>query len=125
MEGGADHFRRVVTCVQLKHPLRHAAEKLLVVHFLKRPGAEHLGLHLTGQGQDGVRFGAKILQKFGYLTRGVSVVDFPPTDQDREALESIMGQLRDHEGAIAGAKAGYLDSLNRLLAEKGANVIGG
>jgi hypothetical protein len=81
-------------------------------------------LRLTGQGQDGVRFEAKLLQKFGYLTGGVSVADFPPTDQDQEVLESLRGQLADHLRALAGVENGVLAALNRLLEERGVPVIG-
>ena len=70
-------------------------------------------LRLTGQGQDGVRFEAKLLQKLVYLTRGVSVVDFPPTDQDREVQRLLHGQLGEH-----------LDSLEALVAEDVANLNG-
>jgi hypothetical protein len=81
-------------------------------------------LRLTGQGQDGVRFEAKLLQKFGYLTRGVSVVDFPPTDQDLEVLESLRRQLADHLRALTGLENGDLAALNRLLEERGVPPIG-
>ena len=41
-------------------------------------------LRLTGQGQDGVRFGATLLQKLGYLTGAISGADFrPPTRSSR------------------------------------------
>ncbi|WP_419164304.1 sialidase [Candidatus Palauibacter sp.] len=57
-------------------------------------------LRLTGQGQDGVRFGARLLQKLGYVIGGLSVADFRPTDQEmevkvilREALEAHLAEL--------------------------------
>jgi len=81
-------------------------------------------LRLTGQGQDGIRFEARLLQKFGYLTRGVSTVDFPPTDQDLEVLESLKRQLADHIRALAGLENGDLAALNRLLEERGVPAIG-
>ncbi|WP_420635195.1 sialidase [Candidatus Palauibacter sp.] len=57
-------------------------------------------LRLTGQGQDGVRFEARLLQKLGYVIGGLSVADFRPTDQEmevrvilREALEAHLAEL--------------------------------
>ena len=41
-------------------------------------------LRQTGQGQDAVRFAARLLSKLGYLTNALSVADFPPTDQEME-----------------------------------------
>ena len=52
---------------------------------------EMVDLRLTGQGQEGVRFEAKLLQKLSYLTRGISVADFPPTDQEME----VKARLRE------------------------------
>ncbi len=81
-------------------------------------------LRLTGQGQDGVRFGAKLLQKFGYLTGGVSVADFPPTDQDLEVQRILHDQLDDHLRALAAIEAGDLAELNALLLAKEIGIIG-
>jgi hypothetical protein len=117
--------------VQLENLIRFAEDEDLLAMAREAARAyedlqmQMVDLRLTGQGQDGVRFEAKLLQKFGYLTRGVSVADFRPTDQDQEALESIMGQLQEHEGAVEEAEGRYLEPLNALLAERGANLIGG
>jgi len=82
-------------------------------------------LRQTGQGQDAVRFEARLLQKFGYLTRGVSVVDFPPTDQDLEVLEVLHTQLEEHLRAVDAMVSGELAAFNDLLRGKGMDVIGG
>jgi hypothetical protein len=79
---------------------------------------------LTGQGQDGVRFGAQLLQKLGYLTRNVSVVDFPPTDQDMEVQQILRDQLAEHLSAIDALVAGDVADLNALLRSKGMETIG-
>ncbi|HYV96485.1 MAG TPA: hypothetical protein VE967_03425 [Gemmatimonadaceae bacterium] len=61
-----------------------------------------LELRTTGRGQDGVRFGSKLVQKIGYLTNGLQSADFKPTNQqlavqkDLEAkLKALQGQLGD------------------------------
>ncbi len=76
-------------------------------------------LRLTGQGQDGVRFGAQLLQKLGYLTRNVSVVDFPPTDQDLEVQQILHDRLLQHMEALEALVDGDLAALNALLRAKG------
>jgi hypothetical protein len=40
-----------------------------------------IDLRVTGTGQDGVRFGARLLQKFTCLTNGLAGGDDRPTDQ--------------------------------------------
>ena len=82
-------------------------------------------LRLTGQGQDGIRFGATLLQKLGYLTRGVSVADFRPTDQDVEVQRKLNGELGLHMNALDALVAGDVADLNTLLREKGLGIIGG
>ena len=80
-------------------------------------------LRLSGQGQDGVRFGAQLLQKLGYLTRGVSVVDFPPTDQDLEVQRLLHDQLVQHLDALEVLVEGDLAALKALLQAKGLGGI--
>jgi hypothetical protein len=81
-------------------------------------------LRLTGQGQDGVRFGAPLLQKLGYLTRNVSVVDFPPTDQDMDVQRILHDRLGEHLSALDALVAGDVADLNALLKSKGMETIG-
>jgi len=80
-------------------------------------------LRSTGQGQDGVRFGAQLLQKLGYLTRNVSVADFPPTDQDMEVQRLLRDQLAEHLSAIDALVANDVANLNALLRSKGIEII--
>jgi len=85
---------------------------------------EIVDLRLTGQGQDGVRFEAKLLQKLGYLTRNVTAVDFPPTDQDMEVQRTLHDQLGRHLSAVEALVAGDVADLNALLRSKGMEGIG-
>jgi hypothetical protein len=81
-------------------------------------------LRLTGQGQDGVRFGAQLLQKLGYLTRNVSVVDFPPTDQDLEVQRILHTRLNEHLAAVDAVVSGDVADLNDMLRSKGLGGVG-
>jgi photosystem II stability/assembly factor-like uncharacterized protein len=82
-------------------------------------------LRLTGQGQDGVRFEAKLLAKLGYLTRGLALADFRPTDQEKEVQQILHDRLAEHRGALDAIIAGDVAELNAMLREKGVAVIGG
>jgi len=82
-------------------------------------------LRLTGQGQDGVRFEARLLQKLGYLTGNVSVADFPPTDQDLEVQRLLHDRLGEHLRAVDALVAGDVAAFNALLESKGMGGIGG
>jgi photosystem II stability/assembly factor-like uncharacterized protein len=82
-------------------------------------------LRLTGQGQDAVRFEAKLLQKLSYLTGGVSVADFRPTDQDLEVQQLLHDRLGEHLRAVDALIGSELGELNALLRSKGLGIIGG
>ena len=84
---------------------------------------EMVDLRLTGQGQDGVRFEAKLLQKLGYLTGGISVADFPPTDQELEVKARLRDMLRDHLSALDALVEGDMAELNRMLRARGMLIV--
>jgi hypothetical protein len=114
-----DAVRRVeVLRVQLQNLARFSEDEEVdqAVHELAQQLQDlqmvMVDLRLTGQGQDGVRFGAQLLQKLGYLTRNVSVVDFPPTDQDMEVQQILRDRLAEHLSAIDALVAGGVADLN-------------
>ena len=82
-------------------------------------------LRLTGQGQDGVRFGATLLQKLGYLTGAIAVADFPPTDQELEVKALLREQLREHLEALDALVANEVAALNEMLRARGMLIIAG
>ncbi len=49
----------------------------------------------TGQGQDAVRYPAKLLTKINYLAGGLASGDFGPTKQQREVHELFKQQLAE------------------------------
>ncbi|MCG6954645.1 MAG: sialidase [Gemmatimonadetes bacterium] len=80
-------------------------------------------LRLTGEGQDGVRWGAKLLSKVGYLARGLAGGDFRPTDQQVEVQGLLKGRLDEQIGALEGIMTDELGALNQMLRTKGLTVI--
>jgi hypothetical protein len=51
-------------------------------------------VRMTGQGQDGVRWGAKLQGKLVYLANGLMSGDFGPTAQQLEVQKVLQGRLR-------------------------------
>lgn len=87
---------------------------------------ELVDLRLTGGGQDGVRFGSKLIGKLGYLVNGLTTNDFQPTAQQVEVQGILNGQLRQHLTALESLMGTELNALNALLRQKGVpNVVGG
>jgi photosystem II stability/assembly factor-like uncharacterized protein len=80
-------------------------------------------LRATGQGQDGVRFGAKLLQKLGYLTGGLSVSDFRPTDQEVEVQGILHQALLDHLSELETLVRTDVAALNERLRGLGMLII--
>ena len=76
-------------------------------------------LRLTGGGQDGVRFGSKLIAKIGYLANGVAVADFSPTTQHVEVQGILGAELLTALRAIDGLLSSELPPLNQLLDAKG------
>jgi photosystem II stability/assembly factor-like uncharacterized protein len=75
-------------------------------------------LRLTGGGQDGVRFAAKLISRLGYLANGLSNADFAPTDQHGEVQRILNSDLRGHLSALDALFAQDLARLNALLSAK-------
>lgn len=84
---------------------------------------EMVDLRLTGRGQDGVRFGATLLQKLGYVSNGISVADFPPTDQEAEVKVLLNGQLNDYVARLDAYVRDEVGELNQRLRARGLVII--
>jgi hypothetical protein len=84
---------------------------------------ELVDLRLTGQGQDGVRFGAKLLQKLTYLPGGLAGGDFRPTDQQVEVQGLLHAELEEAMRALNALLQTDLAALNDLLRQKGMVII--
>ncbi len=72
-------------------------------------------LRQTGGGQDGVRFGSKLVSKLGYLATGMASGDFRPTDQHDEVRTLLGDQLRSALQRIDALLGTELERFNSLL----------
>ena len=84
---------------------------------------EMVDLRQTGQGQDGVRFGAELLQKLTYLPRGLSSADFRPTEQETEVQALLHVELQEFLRTLEALLQDDLATLNDLLRRKGMVII--
>jgi photosystem II stability/assembly factor-like uncharacterized protein len=80
-------------------------------------------LRQTGAGQDGVRFGSKLISKIGYLANGMSSGDFKPTNQHLEVQQLLAAELRTHLGALNTLRSTELASLNEQLKSRNLPVV--
>ncbi|MBI3792498.1 MAG: sialidase [Gemmatimonadetes bacterium] len=80
-------------------------------------------LRLTGTGQDGVRFGSKLLSKLGYLSNGVNSADFKPTNQHVETQTLLHTEVGDQVRALDQLLQRELGPFNDKLRAKGLPTI--
>jgi hypothetical protein len=75
-------------------------------------------LRQTGTGQDGVRFGSRLISKMGYLSNGVSTSDFKPTNQAVEVQSLLTTENQAAIRALDALLNAELPVLNRTLEGK-------
>ena len=80
-------------------------------------------LRQTGAGQDGVRFGSKLISKIGYLANGMASGDFKPTNQHLEVQQILATELRTHLQTLNTLMTADLAALNDQLKAKNLPVI--
>jgi hypothetical protein len=80
-------------------------------------------LRMTGAGQDGVRYGSKLISKIGYLANGLASGDFKPTSQHLEVQQVLAEQLRTHLAALNALMTGDLAALNDQLRAKNLPIV--
>ena len=73
-----------------------------------------IDLRITGA-QDGIRFAAKLISRFGYLANGVSNADFRPTDQHLEVQTLLAERVRARVADFDAIAAGDLAAFNQML----------
>ncbi len=87
---------------------------------------EHLqNLWLTGRGQDGVRYPARLGGQLVYLARGIASSDFGPTNQQQEVHALFEQQIRTHQSALDQLMRRDLPAFNALLQERGIGSVVG
>ncbi|MCX6550848.1 MAG: sialidase [Acidobacteria bacterium] len=99
---------RVVTDAEVKKAGAALSQKLIDLEMML------IDLRLTG-GQDSIRFGAKLISRFGYLANGLSNADFRPTDQHLEVQKLLAERVRARAAEFDVLAAGDLAAFNQML----------
>jgi hypothetical protein len=122
MEEGADALHRIEAVrVQLEALARvvHDTAVVRATSDLQRKLVDIemnlVDLRLTGGGQDGVRFGSKLLAKLNYLANGMASSDFKPTNQHGEVQKVLNEELKTHLAALDTLFARDVEAFNQLL----------
>jgi photosystem II stability/assembly factor-like uncharacterized protein len=72
-------------------------------------------LRTTGRGQDGVRFGSKLVQKFGYLANGLAGGDFKPTNQQMAVHKDLQDRFKKSQTQLGEVFNRELAAFNDML----------
>ena len=80
--------------------------------------SELIELRLTGRGQDGVRWGSRLLGKLSYLASGLASADFKPTDQQRDVQKDLEQKLQRIASDLDNLMSSDLGTLNTVLRRK-------
>jgi hypothetical protein len=80
-------------------------------------------LRMTGRGQDGVRYPAKIGTQLTYLAGGVAASDFAPATQQQKVGQVLAKQVRDTHAALQSLINTDLAKFNTLLRSRGLKTI--
>ncbi len=109
---------RVLENAEIVKPAQALEQKLIAIQ------QQLLELRTTGRGQDGVRFGARLLSKFGYLANGLASGDFRPTNQQLEVHKVLQAELRKHQTALDALIERDLKTFNEFMRGRGVpNII--
>ena len=110
---------RVVSDAEVKKAGAALNQKLVDLEMLL------IDLRITGA-QDGIRFAAKLISRFGYLASGVSNADFRPTDQHLEVQKLLAERVRARVADFDAIAAGDLAAFNQMLRARNIpNIVGG
>jgi photosystem II stability/assembly factor-like uncharacterized protein len=84
---------------------------------------ELVQLRVTGTGQDGVRYPAKISERLRYLAGNVGTADFRPTEQHGEVHQVLKQQLERARAALERIVSSDLPAFNRMLQQRNLPAI--
>jgi hypothetical protein len=117
VRGQIQGLGRVLENAEIMKPARELEGRLMELQ------QNLIELRLTGRGQDGVRFGSRLLGKLGYLANGLASGDFRPTAQQLEVQKVLDEQLAKHRAALDALLNKDLTALNELMRGRGVQNI--
>ncbi|MBI3490525.1 MAG: sialidase [Acidobacteria bacterium] len=109
VRGQIRNLRNMIQDTELKRAADELDQKLTAAE-----GAL-VELRSTGRGQDGVRWGSKLVQKFGYLANGLAGGDFKPTNQQLAVQKELEDRLKGSRGQLGDVLSRDLTAFNDML----------
>jgi photosystem II stability/assembly factor-like uncharacterized protein len=109
VRGQLTNLKNLIQDAGLKKAADDLDQKLIAVE------GQLVELRATGHGQDGVRWGSKLVQKFGYLANGLSSGDFKPTNQQIAVQKDLEEKLNASQGQLAEVLTRDLAAFNDVL----------
>ena len=109
VRGQINNLKNLIQDTELKKAADELDQKLSAVEGLL------VELRTTGRGQDGVRFGSKLVQKFGYLANGLQSGDFKPTNQQLAVQKDLTDRLKASQNQISDVLNRDLGAFNDML----------
>jgi photosystem II stability/assembly factor-like uncharacterized protein len=109
VRGQIAHLLTILDNAELKRAAQELDQKIATVE------GTLVELRATGRGQDGVRFGSKLVQKFGYLANGLQSNDFKPTNQQLAVQKDLADRLKASQGQLGDVMNRELGALNDML----------
>ncbi len=104
-----NNLRNLTQDTELKKAADDVDQKIAAVE------GQLVELRATGRGQDGVRFGSKLVQKFGYVANGLQSSDFKPTNQQVAVQKDLQDRLKASQGQLGDVFTRDLAALNDML----------
>ena len=117
VRGQLDTLNRVNTDPEVKKAADELAKKYTELE------QNLVELRATGRGQDGVRWGSKLVGKMGYLANELASADFKPTNQEAEVEKLHEDRLKVLRTQVEVLRSRDLDTFNELLKKRGLPII--
>src|SRR5262249_6313328 len=116
VRGQIRNIRNLTQDRELTKPIDDLDNKIITIE------GQLLELRTTGRGQDGVRFGSKLVQKIGYLANGLQSADFKPTNQQLAVQKDLEAKLKALQGQIGDVLSKDVTTFNERI--KGTSMTG-
>ena len=109
VRGQIRNLRTLTQDRELLKPIADLDEKIIALE------GQLLELRTTGRGQDGVRFGSKLVQKIAYLANGLQSADFKPTNQQLAVQKDLEAKLKTLQDQIDGVLTKDVAAFNERM----------
>lgn len=109
VRGQIAHLLTMIDNTELRRAAQELEQKIIASE------GTFVELRASGRGQDGVRWGSKLVQKFGYLANGLASADFKPTNQQLAVQKDLGERLKKSQTELSDVMNRELGAFNDML----------